>query len=63
MLGVTLAWGRARGHLVHDWIPGRYLAAYSKAEAAAFFDDWTVRELAVTSHDGRQGRWIHILAS
>ncbi len=63
LVGVTLAWGRARGHTQHDWIPGRYLAAYSKAEAAALFRDWTVRELAVTSHDGRHGRWIHLLAS
>ena len=61
--GLTLAWGRARGHTRYDWIPGRYLAAYSKAEAAALFRGWTVRELRVTSHDGRQGRWIHILAS
>lgn len=63
LLGLTLAWGRARGPLQHDWIPGRYLAAYSKPEAAALFRDWTVRELTVASHDGRQGRWIHVLAS
>lgn len=63
LLGITLAWGRARGHTRYDWIPGRYLAAYSKAEAAALVRDWTVRELSVTSHDGRHGRWIHVLAS
>lgn len=61
-LGLTLAWGRARGLTQHDWIPGRYLAAYSKTEAETLFDGWMIRHLAVTSHDGRQGRWIEILA-
>ncbi|MBI4227911.1 MAG: class I SAM-dependent methyltransferase [Candidatus Omnitrophica bacterium] len=63
-VGATLAWGRWRGFTQHDWIPGRYLAAYSRAEAAAFFNDgWTIQHLAVTSHDGRHGRWTELLAS
>lgn len=62
-LGLTLAWGRVRGPIPRDWIPGRYLAAYSKPEVAALVNDWTVRELSVTSHDGRHGRWIQLLAS
>lgn len=63
LLGMTLAWGQARGLTQYDWIPGRYLAAYSKSEAAAFFAGWTIRHLAVTAHDGRHGRWIELLAS
>ena len=64
-LGLTLAWGRAKGLTDHDWIPGRYVAGYSKAEAAAFVEQesWDIHHLAVVSHDGRQGRWIHLLAS
>lgn len=63
VLGLTLAWGRLKGPTVHDWIPGRYVAGYSRAEAAAFFGGWDIRRFAVVAHDGRQGRWIHLLAS
>ena len=63
LLGVTLAWGGAKGLTRHDWIAGRYLAAYVKAEALAFFRDWTVQACRVVAHDGRQGRWIQLLAT
>lgn len=62
LLGLTLAWGRAKRILTRDWIPGRYVAAYAKAEAAALFAEWRLRRLGVATHDGRQGRWVHILA-
>ena len=63
LLGMTLAWGRAKRFLCGDWIPGRYLAAYAKGEAAALLCGWSGRRLAVTAGDGRAGRWIQILAS
>ena len=62
-LAITLAWGRSRAFLNHDWIPGRYVAAYSKAEVSAYFRAWTVQELRVTHDEGRQGRWVQVLAS
>ena len=63
VLGMTLAWGRTKAFTQQDWIPGRYLAGYTKPEVVAFFQEWAVAMLAVVSHDGRQGRWIHLLAS
>ena len=61
LLGITLAWGRRKGLIARDWIPGRYLAGYTKPEALAFFRDWTVHDCRVVSHDGRRGRWLQIL--
>lgn len=63
LLGITLAWGRHKGLAQRDWIPGRYIAAYTKVEALAFFRDWHIHAAHVTSHDGRQGRWIQLLAT
>jgi len=63
LLGLTLAWGSRKGFLHRDWIPGRYIAGYSKEEVAAFFRGWKVHSLRVVEGDGRQGRWIQILAS
>ena len=63
LLGLTLTWGRIRRMIDRDWIPGRYVAAYTKPEAEAFFQGWDVRSLQVVSNDGRQGRWIQILAA
>ena len=63
VLGVTLAWGRRRTFTRRDWIPDRYVAAYSKAEGGAFFEGWSTQHLGVGSHDGRHGRWIYVLAS
>ena len=62
-LGLTLAWGRAKGFLRRDWIPGRYLAAYTRPEAAALLRDWKLRWFRVAAGDGRSGRWIQLLAS
>ncbi len=62
LLAVTLAWGRTRA-FTNDWIPGRYFAGYSKSEAARLFRGWRIKRLAVVNHDGRQGRWIHVLVS
>ncbi len=61
IVGITLAWGRHKGLIARDWIPGRYLAGYRKAEALAFFKDCTVQECRVVAHDGRTGRWLQIL--
>ena len=63
LLGLTLAWGRAKRFFPKDWIPGRYLAAYSKREAEALLRGWKLKSAAVASGDGRSGRWIQILAS
>ena len=62
VLGITLAWGSARGFLEDDWIPGRYVVGYSKEKAAWFFRQWDVKELNVTSNSVRKGRWIEVLA-
>ena len=63
ILGITLAWGRMKRFTNRDWIPGRYIAGYSQDEVNHFFRKWTVHSLKVVSKDGRQGRWIQILAS
>ena len=63
LLGLTLAWGRAKRFLRRDWIPGRYLAAYSQREAAALLKDWKTHWRKTVTGDGRGGRWIQILAS
>lgn len=63
LLGMTLAWGRARAYTRRDWIPDRYVAAYSKSDAAALMRGWRVRELRVVDNTGRQGRWIWIVAT
>ena len=62
-LGLTLAWGRSRRVLDADWIPGRYVASYTKAEALAWLRSWTRMESRVAVHDGRGGRWVQLLAS
>ena len=63
VLAMTLAWGSKKGFVRQDWIPGRYIAGYRKREAAVFFRGWKVRSLRVVKKDGRQGRWIQIMAS
>ena len=63
ILGMTLAWGRAKGFTSRDWIRGRYIACYSKDEVPLLFREWSVHSLKVVSRDGRQGRWIQVLAS
>ena len=63
LLGLTLAWGRSKRFLRRDWIPGRYFAAYSKAEVAALLRGWEVRSLKTAAGDGRRGRWIQFLGS
>lgn len=61
-LALTLAWGRARGFLRRDWIPGRYIAAYTRSQALKLLSGWRVRALEVGSGGGRRGRWIRVLA-
>lgn len=63
LLGLTLAWGRGKRFLRRDWIPGRYFAATTKPEAAALLRGWETRRLKIVSGDGRNGRWMQILAS
>ncbi len=63
ILGVTLAWGSRRGFTQRDWIPGRYVAGYSRRQAGDFFRDWDVKQIRVVSRDGRKGRWIQALAT
>ncbi len=63
LVGMTLAWGRAKTFTRRDWIPGRYVAGFSKAESAALFrQGWAAVRLTVAVGDNRQGRWIEILA-
>jgi SAM-dependent methyltransferase len=62
VLGLSLAWGRAKAFSRRDWIPGRFVAAYSLAEVRQALAGWRIRELGVASSDGCQGRWIHLLA-
>ena len=62
ILGLTLAWGRAKRFTSRDWIPGRYMAGYTKEEAIGFFRHRRLRKAHVVSGDGRQGRWIQVLA-
>lgn len=62
-LALSLAWGRRKAIVMDDWIPGRYIASYSKTEAQRFFrQGWTLRACQVTGAGSRQGRWIHLLA-
>lgn len=61
-LALTLAWGRAKGFIRGDWIPGRYVAGCSKAEALKRLGGWVVLSVNVVSGESRRGRWIHILA-
>lgn len=61
-LALTLAWGQAKGFIRGDWIPGRYVAGYSKAEALKRLGGWVVQSANVVTGESRRGRWIHILA-
>ena len=66
ILGLTLAWGRGASFTDDsDWIPGRYVVAYQKAQVLAWFSrgGWELHGATVVSHDGRDGRWVQILAS
>ena len=60
-LGLTLAWGSRKAFVRRDWIPGRYIAGYTKTEIAAFLRHWKIYSLRVVKGDGRHGRWIQIL--
>lgn len=63
VLGATFAWGRVKGRVERDWIPGRYIACYRKGELARFFrKGWEVLSLWTVSGDGRRGRWLQVLA-
>lgn len=62
VLGLTLAWGRRKGFIRGDWIPGRYFAAYTKPEVYRLLRGWSVRRMKVIGRGSRQGRWIQILA-
>ncbi|PIQ82588.1 MAG: hypothetical protein COV76_02845 [Candidatus Omnitrophica bacterium CG11_big_fil_rev_8_21_14_0_20_64_10] len=61
-LGLTLAWGRRKGVLTGDWIPGRYFACYTLPEALRFLKGWRVLEARTAVGEERSGRWIRILA-
>jgi SAM-dependent methyltransferase len=64
LLAVSLAWGRSCSITRRDWIPGRFIAAYSNAQALAFLDEgWAHVAARVVDHDGRQGRWIQLVAT
>ncbi len=63
ILGLSLAWGRRKNYLVNDWIPDRYCAGFTKPEVVRLLRGWTIDDLRVVAHDGREGRWIHVLAS
>ena len=61
-LGLTLIWGRHKGFLHRDWIPGRYFACYWKPEALSFLQEgWQVLSCRIVTGDGRKGRWIQVL--
>ncbi len=62
VLGLTLSWGRSHRAASDDWIPGRYIACYSKPEVAGMLRGWVVRELRVVSNVGRKGRWVQAIA-
>ena len=61
-LALTLAWGRAKGFLRGDWIPGRYVAGFRRGEALKMLDGWAALSVKVVSGESRRGRWIQILA-
>lgn len=63
-LALTLAWGRAKGFIRRDWIPGRYVAGYAKGEALKTLGlgGWGVHSADVVTGESRRGRWIQILA-
>ena len=66
VLGLTLAWGHGASFTDEsDWIPDRYVVAYQKSQVLAWFSrgGWDLHEVAVASHEGRQGRWVQVLAS
>lgn len=63
LLGLTLCWGRGKRFLRGDWIPGRYLAGYTKPEITALLTGWEIRRLKTVTGDGRGGRWIQFLGS
>ncbi len=50
------------GSGLRDWIPGRYIACYSKPEVAGMLRGWVIRELRVVSNVGRKGRWVQAIA-
>ena len=62
-LGMTLAWGKNKGFVQTDWIPGRYIAGYQKAQVRRLLRGWQVSLLRVVSGEGRKGRWIQLLVS
>ncbi len=61
-LALTLAWGRRKGFLRGDWIPGRYVAGFTKQEALKRLGGWVVQSVSVVSGESRRGRWIQIFA-
>ena len=62
VLGLSLPWGRAKKIFDQGWLPGRYVASYTKAEAMETLRGWALEDLRVATHDGRRGRWVQLLA-
>jgi trans-aconitate methyltransferase len=63
MLGLVMAWGHNREYVTTDWIPGRYMATYTKTAMACQLEPWTTCEVTVIRGQQRPGRWLGVLAT
>ncbi|MCA9471502.1 MAG: class I SAM-dependent methyltransferase [Nitrospirales bacterium] len=63
-LAITVMYGRQAGVLEDQWIPGRYLAKWFKAELSQTVkaEKWEVISLDRVENQERKGAWLNLLA-
>lgn len=63
-LAGTFVHGTASGVVQRGWLPGRYIARWTKAALAAAVEraGWEIESLATVSNRERKGRWLNLLA-
>ena len=63
-IGITVMYGRRVGILNDQWIPGRYLAKWSKSELtqAVQAAKWEVESLEIVKNQERKGSWLNLLS-
>jgi hypothetical protein len=63
-LAATFVHGTTSGVLTRGWLPGRYVARWTKEELASAVEraGWDIESLMTVTNRERKGRWLNLLA-
>lgn len=64
VLAATFIYGKGAGFLPDQWIPGRYVRKWLKAELREIIQQagWCIVSLKTVSNRERKGRWLNVIA-